>query len=203
MQQVLVRPTSPVLLNLVLLLVVSSALPAVAAERKVVGHRADCSISVGDRDAAGNDLIIANCRWALPLEGVVTAFESVAQHDDYLWSVVESTPLPDGRVLQVHQANGIADRQITLEFSNQRFDDGGFKSSWTRSSSQEPLGKGRVDVPVDDGSWEVHPGKDGVCEVTYTLRYDPGGKVPTWIVRAFQKGGTGDILEQMRKAASP
>ncbi|HCP46728.1 MAG TPA: hypothetical protein DIU15_11830 [Deltaproteobacteria bacterium] len=187
---------------LVVMLVLLTAPAAVAAEFKVVAKRADCSISVGDRDADGNDLIVAHCRWALPLARVVAAFENYAQHDDYLWSVVESTILADGRVLQVHQANGIADRQITLDFTNQHFPDGGFKSSWTRSAVQEPLAKGRVDAPLDDGSWEVHPGKDGVCDVTYSLRYDPGGRVPTWIVRAFQKGGTGDILEQMREAAS-
>ena len=62
--------------------------------------------------------------------------------------------------------------------------------------------EGRIDPPIDDGYWQVRPGENGINKVEYSLRYDPGGRVPTWIVRAFQKGGTGDILEEMLAAAS-
>jgi len=170
-------------------------------ERKSVGKRVDCDITVGDRDAEGNNLVIAYCDWQVPVDKLKAAFKNVADHDDYLSSVVESEVLADGRVLQVHQADGISDRQITLQFSDENLDGGGYKVSWTRADKQEPLAEGRVDPPLDDGHWLVRPGKDGVNKVEYSLRYDPGGRVPTWIVRAFQKGGTGDILEEMLAAA--
>jgi hypothetical protein len=171
-------------------------------ERKKVASRVDCDITVGDRDSFGNNLVIAYCEWKVPLEKLKAAFADAAAHDDYLSSVVESTELADGRFLQVHQSDGISDRQITLSFTHEELDDGGYRVSWTRADKQEPLVKGRVDPPIDDGYWQVRPGENGINKVEYSLRYDPGGRVPTWIVRAFQKGGTGDILEEMLLAAS-
>ncbi len=189
------------LLLLVALLQVSFLVDVQAGSRKSVGKRVDCDITVGDRDADGNNLVIASCDWKVPIDKLKAAFKNVANHDEYLSSVVQSEVLADGRVLQVHQADGISDRQITLTFSHEDLAGGGYKVSWARSDKQEPLVEGRIDVPLNDGHWLVRPGKDGINKVEYSLRYDPGGRVPTWIVRAFQKGGTGDILEEMLAAA--
>jgi hypothetical protein len=174
---------------------------AQAGERKVVAERAGCSISVGDRDAAGLDLIVADCRWPIATDKVVAAVKSPEKHS-FLSSVKESRKLADGRIVQVHSASGIADRQITLTFADSPLPDGGFKTSWTRASAQEPLGEDNVDCPVDDGSWEVHPDGQGGSTVVYSLRYDVGGKVPTWLVRGFQKGGIADLVEEMRAVAA-
>ncbi len=172
---------------------------AFAGDRKVVSERAGCSISVGDRDGA-TDKIIADCAWPVPHAKVIAAVKSPERHD-FLSSVEESTKLPDGRVLQVHFASGISNRQITLTFTDEDLSDGGFKTSWTRAGKQEPLRDGLVDVPVSDGSWEVHPDGNGGSKVTYSLRYDAGGKVPAWLVRSFQKGGIADLVEEMREQA--
>jgi len=193
---------STLLVAVLCLVLVPVAHAQAGSERKTVLKRDNCEITTGDRDADGNNLVIAYCDWKLPIEKLKKAFGDAAAHDDYLTSVVESTILADGRVLQVHQASGIADRQITLAFTHEDLDGGGYKVSWTRADKQEPLGKGRVDAPLDDGHWQVLPGKEGVHKVEYSLRYDPGGKVPIWIVRAFQKGGTADILKEMLAAAS-
>ena len=175
---------------------------AVAADRKVVAKAADCEITAGDRDERGNNLMLCYCDWEVPLESLKAAFQNVEEHDTYMTSVVESTVLPDGRVLQVHRADGISDRQITLDFSEENFDDGGYKVSWTRSSKQEPLLDGRIDPPMDDGSWMVRPGEGGVNKVVYSLRYEPGGRVPGFIVRAFQKNGIAEVLVEMHEVAS-
>lgn len=192
----------PLVLGCLILLAAAPALAASGGERRKVAERAGCALTVGDRDARGTELVIADCVWPVAPEKVVAAVTRAGDHDVYLSSVKESTVLPDGRVLQVHRASGIDDRQVTLDFTTRRFDDGGVKVSWTRSAAQEPLGTGRVDCPRDDGAWEVHPDGQGGSKVTYTLRYDPGGKVPLWLVRAFQKGGMADLVEEMRKAAA-
>jgi hypothetical protein len=172
-----------------------------AGERKVVAERAGCSISVGDRDADGNDLIIADCVWEIPAEKVIKAVKAPEKHDEYMASVEESTKLADGRVLQVHFASGISNRQITLDFTDKDLPDGGFKTSWTGSAKQEPLRDGLVACPLSDGHWEVHP--DGAnSKVQYSLRYDAGGSVPTWLVRNFQKGGIADLVEEMKAVAA-
>jgi ribosome-associated toxin RatA of RatAB toxin-antitoxin module len=186
---------------LLTVLACSLATSAAAEERKVVANRADCAISVGDKDAEARVLVIADCVWPIAPAKVIAAVKAVDKHDEYLSSVAESNVLPDGRVLQIHQASGISDRQITLQFTNTDLPDGGFKTSWTRAATQEPLRDGVVDAPLDDGAWEVHP--DGAnSKVTYSLRYDAGGKVPNWLVQSFQKSGIADIVEQMRAAAA-
>lgn len=177
------------------------AAPAVAGDRRTVAERAGCTISVGDRNEQGIDLIVADCAWPIAPEKVIRVVRDAGAHDDYLSSVKESTVLPDGRVLQVHTAKGIADRQITLRFTHEPLPDGGFRVSWTRDPVQEPLVEGRVEAVQDDGFWEVRPDGRGGSRVTYGLRYDPGGRVPTFIVRAFQKGGIADLVEEMRRAA--
>ena len=172
---------------------------AFAGERKVVAERAGCSISVGDRDGA-IDKIVADCVWPVAPSAAIAAVKNPETHD-FLSSVVESTRLADGRILQIHFASGISNRQVTLAFTDQDLADGGFKTGWTLAKVQEPLRDGLVAVPVNDGSWEVHPDGAGGSKVTYTLRYDAGGKVPAWLVRSFQKGGIADLVEEMRERA--
>ncbi len=171
--------------------------PAFAKERKEVAKEHDCTITVGDRDeASATDLIVAECSWTTPMDAVKKVITNHTEHDTYLDSVV-----PDGRVLQVHQASGIVDRQVSLDFTVTDFEDGGREVSWTRSAKQEPLGEKRVEALVDDGSWIVHPDGKGGSRVTYKLRYGPGGRVPMWIVRSFQVNGIADVLGEMREAA--
>jgi hypothetical protein len=145
--------------------------------------------------------MLCYCEWKAPITSIKAIFKDSGEHDTYMTSVVESTVLADGRVLQVHQADGISDRQITLDFSEEEFEDGGYRVSWTRSPKQEPLASGRIDVPLDDGYWEVRPGQSGVNKVIYSLRYDPGGRVPAFIVRAFQKNGLAVLLNEMEQVA--
>ena len=185
------------------LLLILALLPALAhaSDRKVVAERAGCSISVGDRDDAGLDLIVADCAWPIAPDKVIAAVKNPEKHA-FLASVESSTKLADGRIHQVHVASGISNRQITLDFTDVNLPDGGFKTSWTRSAKQEPLAEDLVQAEVDDGYWEVHPDGQGGSKVTYGLRYGLGGRVPTWLVRSFQKTGLADLVEEMRAVAA-
>jgi hypothetical protein len=174
---------------------------AEGADRKLVLERGGCKVSVGEREPDGTDRVEADCTWDVPAPRLVKVIKNVPDHDQYLAALTESTALPDGRVKQVHRATGISDRQITLLFTTEDRPDGGVSVSWTRAPAQEPLGDGRVDCVRDDGSWLVLPLGPTQSRVVYSLRYDPGGRVPDWVVRAFQKGGVVDIVEQMRDAA--
>lgn len=185
--------------TLVLLLLSMLLLPSLAGagDRKEVAQQGDCVITVGDRDSRGTDLIIGTCQWPVAASKVIPVVKAAETHT-FLSSVEVSTKLADGRIQQVHKASGISDREVTLVFTTETLADGGFKVSWKAADVQEPVGEDRVPVVVDDGYWEVHDNGDGTSKVIYGLRYDPGGKVPGWVVRAFQKGGIGDLLEEMR-----
>jgi hypothetical protein len=189
----------------ILLLVVLGLLTvgsASAGERKVVAQRADCEITKGDRDDRGTDLIVATCDWEADLSGVQAVIRDAPSHV-FFSSVVVSRALADGRIVQIHRASGISDREVTLDFTETAVGEGGVRVGWTKSAKQEPIGDGRVEVVINEGYWEVHGAGEGKVKVIYSLRYDPGGRVPSWVVRAFQKNGIADIVEEMRDVVSP
>ncbi len=177
------------------------AAPAAAEELEKLGEKHGCVVYKGTTKAGGINNVVAKCEWDIPAEKMIATVSNVSMHDDWLSAVVSCEDKGDGRWLQVHQASGISDRQITLKFTDEKRADGGFRTSWTRSDPQDPLGDGRVLANVDDGYWDVTPNGSG-SKVEYGLLYDPAGKVPKWIVNGFQKGGTFDTLIEMKTAAS-
>lgn len=184
------------LLILTLTLVVSAT--ALADERKEVAKRADCVITVGDRVGA-TDLVIADCQWPIAASTIIPVVKDAGIHDDINSSVVSSVKVSDLLFHQVHQASGISDREVTLKFTITTLTDG-VKVAWTKAPTQQPMtDEDNVRAEQDDGYWEVHDNGDGTSQVLYGLRYDPGGRVPSWVVRAFQKGGIADIVEEMRE----
>jgi len=188
-------------IGLLLILGLTTVGSASAAERKVVGERAGCVITVGERDDRGTDLIVATCQWTADATRVQAVIRDAPSHV-FLSSVTESRALADGRIVQIHKASGISDREVTLNFVETGVGEAGIRVSWTLSAKQEPVGDGRISAAVNEGYWEVHDLGGRQVKVVYSLRYDPGGRVPNWVVRAFQKGGVADILEEMRDFVS-
>jgi hypothetical protein len=172
-----------------------------AEELKKLGEKHGCVVYKGEMGETGISKVVAKCEWDISAEAMIKVVSNVDMHDDWLSAVAECKSLGDDRYMQVHQASGISDRQITLKFTNEKRSDGGFRTSWTRDADQEPLGDGRILAKVDDGYWDVTPNGDGKTKVEYGLLYDPAGRVPKWIVNSFQKGGTMDTLGQMKAAA--
>jgi len=189
------------LLSLVVVLSTSLlAAPAAAEDLTKLGQKHGCVVYKGAMGESGVANVVAKCAWDIPPAKVIAAVANVDMHDDWLSAVQSCKDLGEDRWLQVHQAGGISDRQITLKFTNEKRADGGFRTSWTRSDPQDALGEGRVMATVDDGYWDVTPNGEG-STVEYGLLYDPAGKVPKWIVNSFQKTGTLDTVGQMKAAA--
>ena len=46
--------------------------------------------------------------------------------------------------------------------------------------------EGRVRAKRNDGFWLIERLDDGAVRATYELAYDPGGSVPSWLVRRLQ-----------------
>ncbi len=178
-----------------------AAAPAHAEELEKLGEKHGCVVYKGDKMAGGISNVVARCEWDIPAEKMIATVADVSMHDDWLSAVVSCEDKGEGRWTQVHQASGISDRQVTLKFTDEKRADGGFRTSWTRSDPQDALGDGRILAITDDGYWDVTPNGSG-STVEYGLLYDPGGKVPKWIVNSFQKGGTFDTLIEMKTAAS-
>lgn len=190
--------TRRLLALLVLVLTFAVSASALADERKEVAKRADCVISVGDRVGV-TDLVLADCQWPIAASKIIPVIKDAGIHDKVMSSVVSSDKVGDLLYHQVHQASGISDREATLKFTITETGDT-VKVAWTLAPTQQPkTDEDNVAAVQDDGHWLVKDNGDGTSYVQYALRYDPGGRVPSWVVRAFQKGGIADIVEEMRE----
>jgi len=56
---------------------------------------------------------------------------------------------------------------------------------WNASSPAAPTGTGCIRVPLSDGTFLLREAGQDLVFVSYTIRLDPGGWLPDWIVRVF------------------
>jgi hypothetical protein len=143
----------------------------------------------------------AECDWPIPVEKMQRIVANTEAHADYFSSVVTSrilAPAPGGGniVYQVHQASGISNREIVLQFSTTPIP-GGTRYSWTKAGDQSKLTGEGVPCQVDTGKWEITSSSIG-SHVVYELLYDPGGSVPSFLVRWFQGSGTRALVGELR-----
>lgn len=153
-----------------------------------------CTFYVGPRDGDYSP-VRAVCAWDVPAEtlhGLIAVFD---QHNRYFSSVSQSERLPSGRYRQVHQASGIADREVILEMGTSLID-GGVRYWWHKADDQSELTGDNVETVVDTGKWEITADGNG-SRVVYELLYDPGGSVPGFVVRWFQTSGTQLLLNEL------
>lgn len=121
-----------------------------------------------------------------------------------IWSMVASSHIieqseRDALVVHVHEAPVMVDREILLRMWVEEVP-GGHVYRWTRAEPQPPPSEGRVGVEVDDGMYTILADGAGTHLVT-TLRYDPGGSIPSALVGWFQVLGMPRFLEELRGAA--
>lgn len=176
---------------------------AASADDAAAGSdRLGCVIRLSESDARGAAGATADCRWALPYTRVAAIVHDQEKIDAVLSSVADSSVLPDGRVLQVHSLGfGTADRQVTLDFQIRELPKAGIRLDFRRAASQEPLGRGRVAIAVDEGFWQVRSDGPDHTQLRYRVRYDPGGRLEPWLLRRFLRSGVTRSLEEVRRAA--
>jgi hypothetical protein len=159
-------------------------------------------MQVADADAHGIAEVLADCRWPVAPERVVEIVRNNDDIDDVLSTVSDSRVLADGRVVQVHSISRLAaERQVTLRFRSRELEDGGVRIDFEPAREQDRLGEGRVQIPLDEGWWEIRPDGVGGTRLRYAVRYDAGGSLKPWIVRRFQKAGINRSMEEIRLVA--
>jgi len=183
-----------------------SMLVATPAGYKEVKKASGCVLMNGT--SAESDGVIpmrAECHWPdVTPETFHKALADWGGHDKYWSGVVESTVKRSsgGKTLvyQIHRNKGTNDREILLWMSKKNTDGGGIKYSWGEAKGEAlEIKKGNVQAARSDGSWEGKPHPDGGVQVTYQLAYDPGGKVPDFMVRWFQIGGLTNIVTELHE----
>ena len=161
-----------------------------------------CSIERVAVDANGIATFRSECRWQVAFPFVERVFLDDALMEEANPNLGEGEDLGDGRSVNVYTPGyGIADRQVTLESEREPLPSGGFRSRYRMSPRQAPLRTGRVQVAVDEGTWEISPAPGGGTLVRYEMRHDPGGNLAPWVVRRFQAPGIARSLDELRLAA--
>ncbi|MBX2963887.1 MAG: hypothetical protein KF687_15355 [Cyclobacteriaceae bacterium] len=83
----------------------------------------------------------------------------------------------------------VENRELIAQFSVKNFSDAGHIQFTVKSiPSDHPLTKGLVRVPFSHAQWEVKK-VDNNINVVYTMRIDPGGSVPPWLVNMAMAEG--------------
>ena len=158
-----------------------------------------CKFFIGDRRGAYAP-VRAECAWPIPADKLQRLLAINNDHDDYFSSVVESRvvgPAPGGElVYQHHEASGISDREVMLVMNKEPIA-GGMRYTWTRASDQSRVTGQHVLTVEDTGKWEIVADGTG-SRVVYELLYDPGGSVPSFLVRWFQGAGLRTLVGEMR-----
>lgn len=160
----------------------------------------DCVFFVGDR-VGSYAPVRAECDWPIAPEKLQKLLAYNPGHADYFSSVVSAkvlSPAPGGGefVVQVHQASGISDREVVLLMKAEPIT-GGMRYTWTKHSDQSKASGANVETVTDTGKWEV-TSKGAGSHVVYELLYDPGGSVPSFLVRSFQGSGTRTLVGELR-----
>lgn len=78
-----------------------------------------------------------------------------------------------------------APRDLVLQVITEETPDGGMIRRLQAAPDYIPPVKGRIRVPVLSGTWQMIPKGPKLTEVTYQMRAEPGGSVPSWLANQF------------------
>lgn len=93
----------------------------------------------------------------------------------------------------------LENRELIAQFSVQRFQDAEQLQFTVKTIAYDyPSAKGLVRVPFSHAQWDIKKVNDSV-EVVYTMRIDPGGVVPAWLVNMAMAEGPYTSFVNLKK----
>src|SRR5690606_34316126 len=101
-------------------------------------------------------------------------------------------------VWQVHTLPPFSARETPVWMVPTEREDGGLRVSWDIADEPLAVQDGRVGVRVNQGYWEVAPGPEGGVAVVHEVAYDPGVRLPEWIVAGFRTRGLSNVMDSAR-----
>jgi START domain-containing protein len=93
----------------------------------------------------------------------------------------------------------VKDRDLTIRVTRTVSPDGNTYEITSVAVPDEgpPENRDHVRVRTSAARWNLAPAADGGTDVTYTIRADAGGLLPTWIVDTFERDAAVKILRAM------
>jgi hypothetical protein len=93
----------------------------------------------------------------------------------------------------------VENRELIVEYSFLRLDSTGRLKVTTHTVSFEyPASEDVVRVPFSHAEWDVTNVGDAL-QVTYTMKIDPGGSVPAWLVNMAMADGPHESFTKLKK----
>ena len=150
------------------------------------------------------------CIWPVSARALKRVIKA-PQHFDRCFSRVEKSELIDTatlargfkliRVYQVHNASPASDRALYIDYREEQVG-GAWRMRFEKSppSQVEPI-TDFVEVKQNQGYWQVEAHPQG-AKLTFEGRYDPGGSVPSFLVRWFLSGGVQSMMDELRACAT-
>jgi hypothetical protein len=175
------------------LLFASLAIVAPAfADRTVV--RVEDGITVEEESAPGRTLPILFGTTTMPATPEQIAAWVTAPHTYVDWQhnceEARALPQPDGSELTYNRIGSpwpVSDRDVVLRSTRTNFEDGRIRIEFQSTKDAKlAVPSGVVRMPRLIGSYDLTPEASGT-KVVYTVDSDPGGSLPTWLVRQASK----------------
>ncbi len=186
-------------------LLLSFAAPAFA-ERSVV--REENGIKVEAEDAPGRVLPIltGTTTMAASPEQIAAWLRATHTHVDWMHNCKEARQLRrDGDLSVGYTRIGspwpVSDRDVVLRSMRTELEGGGIHIEFRSTTEEEvPIARGVIRMRRLVGSYDLRP-VEGGTRVVYTVDSDPGGSLPTWLVRRASKDLPYFTLKNLRERA--
>ncbi len=167
----------------------------------------DCQVQPGDAISPGLPAIHVTCSWPdVPAHTLEHLLGRVDDHAPLFWMITDDHLVreEDGRslVFQRHQAPVTRPREALVWIQKQRQQDGAWTLTWALDDGAFQPSDGALRPARNDGRWEVRPTPDGGSQLRLDLAYDPGGAVPSWLVRWCQGPGAMRALDGLHDRAA-
>lgn len=182
-----------------------TALPA-AAEREVV--REEDGITVEEEAAPGRTLpvLTGTTTMTAPPAQIAAWIGATHTYVDWMHNCEEAREVKgaDGIVYGYNRIGSpwpVSDRDVVLRSRRSDLADGTIRIEFLSTSDVEvPIPSGAVRMAHLAGSYDLKP-VEGGTEVIYTVDSDPGGSLPTWLVRQAGKDLPYHTLKNLRERA--
>jgi hypothetical protein len=157
-----------------------------------------------ETEAGGVQPLRAECDWKVEPAVLQRLLGQVEDHDMYFSGVAKCNLLSESgrkaQTWQLHETPGLSPREVVLDMETVDIE-GGQRFTWKKAADQSHNSGAGVEIPLNQGKWEITAGAGGGSHVVYELRYLAGGRVPGLVVRWFQGSGVQALVLELKSYA--
>jgi len=179
---------------------------AVPPDHVVLTETDGCVISMGPMPEGRPRTVRSECTWPeASMEAARAVLLDYAGYPSIISNIRSSTVVREEQggtlVHQEHDLPLFADREVMVVMHATEHDDGGLTITWSKSEEPFEPESGNPVVTYNAGRWDIAPAPGGGLHVVHEVAYDPGVRVPDWLVRRFRTSGVASVMRELRARA--